>query len=243
MSEKGNNGSTKAKTGYHMMLFLDGKDGQIRQMGVSQKTMNFIVILVLLLIIIPFIGWKLTQDKAYKLQGQLNVMTAKYEATEQQRSELETQNGELTKKVTVLSDTVNEKVKQENQQVKEETIAHMPTGFPLSSSASMEKSEDEKTPYRMIFTASEDSSVIASGEGVVEEITSDDKYANKILIDHDNGYKSVYYNDGSPMVKEGDKVVTSSVLFVIGDKNQKVGYEILKDGENVDPMEVIKIDG
>ena len=36
MSEKGNNGSTKAKTGYHMMLFLDGKDGQIRQMGVSQ---------------------------------------------------------------------------------------------------------------------------------------------------------------------------------------------------------------
>ena len=135
MSEKGNNGSTKAKTGYHMMLFLDGKDGQIRQMGVSQKTMNFIVILVLLLIIIPFIGWKLTQDKAYKLQGQLNAMTAKYEATEQQRSELETQNGELTKKVTVLSDSVNEKVKQENQQVKEETIAHMPTGFPLSSSA------------------------------------------------------------------------------------------------------------
>ena len=108
MSEKGNNGSTKAKTGYHMMLFLDGKDGQIRQMGVSQKTMNFIVILVLLLIIIPFVGWKLTQDKAYKLQGQLNAMTAKYETTEQQRSELETQNGELTKKVTVLSDTVNE---------------------------------------------------------------------------------------------------------------------------------------
>ena len=243
MSGKENNGSTKAKTGYHMMFFLDGKDGQIRQMGVSQKTINFIAILVLLLIIIPIVGWKLTQDKAYKLQGQLNEMTAKYEAVDQLRSELETQNSELTKKVTVLSDTVNEKVKQENQQVKEETIAHTPTGFPLSSSASMEKSEEEDTPYRMIFTASEDSSVIAAGEGVVKEVTTDDKYEYRIVIDHDNGYESVYYNDGSPMVKEGDKVVTSSVLFVIGDKNQKVAYEILIDGENVDPMEVIKIDG
>lgn len=239
------NGSTsnKSKAGYHMMFFLDGKDGQIRQMGISEKTINFFLVIILLLIIIPIVGWKLTQDKVYNLQGQLNTITAKYEETEEQRKELETQTQELGKKITVLSDTVNAKVQQENQIVKEETIAHTPSGFPLSASASMEKSEDEETPNRIIFSASEDSSVIAAGEGVVKEITSDTQYANRIVIDHDNGYESIYYNDGTPMVKEGDKVVSSSVLFVIGDKNQKMAYEIMKDGESVDPMEIIKIDG
>lgn len=226
-----------------MMFFVDGKDGQIRQMGISEKTINFFLVIILLLIIIPIVGWKLTQDKVYNLQGQLNTITAKYEETEEQRKELETQTQELGKKITVLSNTVNAKVQQENQIVKEETIAHTPSGFPLSASASMEKSEDEETPNRIIFSASEDSSVIAAGEGVVKEITSDTQYANRIVIDHDNGYESIYYNDGTPMVKEGDKVVSSSVLFVIGDKNQKMAYEIMKDGESVDPMEIIKIDG
>lgn len=235
--------SNKSKSRYHLMLFVDGKDGQIRQMGISQAIIDFLLVIILILIIVPIVGWKMTQDKNYNLQGQLNEMTAKYEETEEQRKELDTQVQELGKKVSVLSDTVNAKVQQENQIVKEETIAHTPSGFPLSASASMEKSEDEETPNRLIFNASEDSSVIAAGEGVVKEITSDTKYANRIVIDHDNGYESVYFNDGTPMVKEGDKVVSSSVLFVIGDKNQKLAYEIYKDGEAVDPMEIIKIDG
>lgn len=237
-----NKSVSKGKTGYHLMLFLDGKDGMIRQLGIGRGVVDFVIILALVLIIVPFVGWKMSHDKVIDLQAKLNQSTAQCEELTAANSELEASNKELSGKVTVLSDTVNAKVEKENKIEKESDIAHMPSGFPLSASASMETSDKEDSKM-LVFTAAEGTSVLAAGEGVVLEITTGDSYAKKLTIDHENGYKSIYYNDGSPMVKEGDAVMTSSVLFLIGEDNSKLGYEIYKDDEAIDPMSLINIDG
>ena len=45
------------------------------------------------------------------------------------------------------------------------------------------------------------------------------------------------------MVKEGDEVVRGAILYVIGEDNTELGYEIMYDDKYIDPMELINIDG
>ncbi len=51
------------------------------------------------------------------------------------------------------------------------------------------------------------------------------------------------YNSGKSMVKKGDKIVRGSVLFVVEDTNTKLGYQISKENEFIDPMKLTRIDG
>ena len=74
-------------------------------------------------------------------------------------------------------------------------------------------------------------------------ITTDSGYLHCIRIDHGNGYNSLYRNDGEVMVKEGDEVVRGAILYVIGEDNTELGYQITYDEKYIDPMELINIDG
>ena len=117
----------------------------------------------------------------------------------------------------------------------------MPMGFPMSSSASLAEADGEDKLVKL--SGSEGSSVIASGDGTVVVVATDSQYANIIKIDHGNGYISIYRNDGDPMVKEGDEVVRGAILYVLGEDNTELGYQITYDEKYIDPMELINIDG
>ena len=45
------------------------------------------------------------------------------------------------------------------------------------------------------------------------------------------------------MIKEGDEVVRGAILYVIGEDNTTLGYQIMYDEKYIDPMELINIDG
>jgi murein DD-endopeptidase MepM/ murein hydrolase activator NlpD len=45
------------------------------------------------------------------------------------------------------------------------------------------------------------------------------------------------------MVKKGDEVSQGTTLFIIGDGNTELRYQISKEGIYIDPLEVIHIDG
>lgn len=87
------------------------------------------------------------------------------------------------------------------------------------------------------------SSIIASADGTVTSITTDSGYLHCIKIDHGNGYQSIYRNDGDAMIKEGDEVVRGAIMYVIGEENTELGYQIMYDEKYIDPMELINIDG
>ena len=117
----------------------------------------------------------------------------------------------------------------------------MPVGFPMSSSASLEEAEGENPMVKL--TGSEGNSIIASGDGTIISIATDTTYNQCIKIDHGNGYVSIYRNNGDAMVKEGDEVVRGAILFVIGEENTELGYQITYDDKYINPMELINIDG
>ena len=63
------------------------------------------------------------------------------------------------------------------------------------------------------------------------------------MVDHGNGYCSVYRNNGTALVKTGEELGKGYILFTIGEDNQKLGYQIIKDDAYIDPMTMIDING
>jgi len=89
----------------------------------------------------------------------------------------------------------------------------------------------------------EGNSIVASGAGTVLSITTGSSYLHCVKIYHGNGYVSIYRNDGEVMVKEGDELVRGSILYVIGEENAELGYQIMYNEKYMEPMELINIDG
>ena len=71
----------------------------------------------------------------------------------------------------------------------------------------------------------------------------DEEYGTKIVVDHGNGYISIYRNNGTALVKTGEELGKGYILFTVGEENQKLGYQIMKSDTYIDPMQIIDING
>ena len=226
---------------YMLMLFMDSKEGRIRQMGFGPVLVEVVAVIVLATIVVLAVT-------CYRNDKQITVLLAQTEQQQKDIEKLTEENAdlislrkELTNKVIILSDTINQKVEEEEALEQERAQAHMPVGFPMASSASVEEAEGDNLMVKL--KGSEGSSVVASADGTVTSITTDSSYLHCIRIDHGNGYKSIYRNDGDVMVKEGDEVVRGAILYVIGEDNVELGYQIMYEEKYIDPMGLINIDG
>ena len=231
----------KRKFNYTLMLFADSKDGSIRQMGIGPKLIEVLAVIVLAAIIILSII-------CYRYAERIEVLEAETVRQQEEITQLTEENAdlvalreELTDKVIILSDTINQKVEEEEAMEQIRAQAHMPVGFPMSSSASLEEADGENPMVKL--NGAEGNSIIAAADGTVASITTDSGYLHCIRIDHGNGYNSIYRNDGEAMVKEGDEVVRGAILYVIGEDNTELGYQITYDEKYIDPMDLINIDG
>ncbi len=88
------------------------------------------------------------------------------------------------------------------------------------------------------------SDVIAADDGIIEDVYNDDLMGITIVIDHQNGLKTVYSNLSSmSLVKKGDKIKCGDVISNVGDsaisETAEIGhlhFEVLEDEKQVDPV-------
>lgn len=90
--------------------------------------------------------------------------------------------------------------------------------------------------------------VKASAEGTVKSIKNDPRYGITVVIEHVNGFSTVYSNlltaefiKEDEQVKQGQTIGTvgNTATFEIADESH-LHFEILKDNENIDPSNYIK---
>ena len=89
--------------------------------------------------------------------------------------------------------------------------------------------------------------VLAAERGVVKDARYDKFLGITIIIDHENGFESVYSNLSTEnMVKEGDKIEKGMVISGVGDtaisesgEETHLHFELYKDGKSVNPEEYI----
>lgn len=231
----------KRKLNYMLMLFMDSKEGRIRQMGFGPVLVESVAVIGLAVVVTLAILCYRGDKKIEALTAETQQQKKEIEDLTEEKADLISLREELSNKVTILSDTINQKVEEEEIMEQERAQAHMPVGFPLSSSASLEEVEGDNPMVKL--NGSEGSSVIASADGTITSITTDSGYLHCIRIDHGNGYHSIYRNDGDVMVKEGDEVVRGAILYVIGEDSTELGYQIMYEEKYIDPMGLINIDG
>ncbi len=224
-----------------VLIMVSEKDGVMKRHLISSAIVE--VIAALLFLIVVGVVCKFVYDSILLKDAReqiveqivtINNLTDENEA-------LAVENSTLTSKVTVLSETVSQKAANEDA-ISQETVENaLPKGFPLSGSAAMEEAE-EGDPM-LIFTATQGVNIITTGTGTVLSVDMDEEYGTKIVVDHGNGYTSIYRNNGTALVKTGEELGKGYILFTVGEENQKLGYQIMKSDTYIDPMQIIDING
>ncbi len=145
-------------------------------------------------------------------------------------------------------------VKNEEKEVKRELSFSYPVEGEVSREFAMEEliySEtlDEWTVHQGFDIKADRTTVVKSAEeGTVTAIKNDPRFGLTIIIEHENGYKTVYSNLlSTEFVSEDEKVekgqsigtVGNSAVFEIADEPH-LHFEMLKDGEYVDPKLYLK---
>lgn len=173
-----------------------------------------------------------------------NELREQIEELEKENEDLKNRNEELNEKVSILSDTINSKVKEEEEREAEIARAYTPTGFPLKGTATYKEDETSLDGQPIaIFEASQGTAVIATAQGTVSSIAGSEQAGYIIMVDHGNGYYSVYRNGSKPNVKEGDEVTTSTELYTIEAGHEELGYQIIENDAYINPLDLMEIYG
>lgn len=232
---------SKRRKRYALLLVTEKDDGTMKQHTISSALVEVtiaVLFVIAVAVICKFIYDGITlKDARQEIVSQIiliNNLTDENEA-------LSVENSTLSNKVTVLSEAVSMKVATEDAISQELVENAIPKGFPLSGSATMKEAE-EGDPM-LIFTSVQGVNVVTSGTGTVVSVSADEEYGNRIIIDHGNGYQSIYRNGGTALVKNGEELGKGYILFSIGEENQELGYQVMKDDEYIDPMLVVDING
>lgn len=239
------------KVQYSVQLVLDGDVGTEKHFSVRLGVLVAFFVAVALLLIATLaycfiLAGELSRSnhREQELRTRTEALEEQYETLLSENDEIVRENAELQEKVGILSDTINDKIKQEQKREAEIAQTYIPTGFPLKGSASYNKNETELdgNPIAM-FHASRGTSVVATANGTVSSIAGDVGVGYIVMIDHGNGYFSVYRNGAVPKVKKGDVVTINTELFDIEEGKEMLGYQIIENERYIDPLNLMETYG
>ena len=122
-----------------------------------------------------------------------------------------------------------------------DTDVHISSGFGLRFH---KIDEVHKFHEGLDFAGPINTSVYATGSGVIEEVRSnEDGYGNEIVIDHGYGYKSRYAHLSAFKVEKGQYIKRGQVIGLLGSTGKSTGphvhYEVIYFGKAIDPEDYI----
>ncbi|MBI4544702.1 MAG: M23 family metallopeptidase [Gemmatimonadetes bacterium] len=125
--------------------------------------------------------------------------------------------------------------------------AARPTSWPLTQPGYITREltgGDRARHPGLDIAVSQDSYIRAAGPGVVKDAGRDDVYGYYVLIDHGNGYESMYGHASALFVSAGRRVERNEVIALSGSTGRSTAphlhFEIRKDGQAVDPLSLVR---
>lgn len=238
----------KRKMNHVVIVTSDAVDANVKQFRIRPWMLQVLVSIVCV-VVGACIGYFLYEEQLWEVVRQRDDEQQEAMAKlEDEKQELIDENAALLSEidglndqVLILSETVNRKVESENELKAVLDAQSMPTEFPLTGSASMQ--EATEGDLMCVFTASEGLMVVATASGTVMNVNDDSEYGHNVWIDHGNGYITIYRNKGTVTVKQGDKVVQGTTLFLIDKDSKQMGYQMMRDNVYINPIELLAISG
>ena len=102
--------------------------------------------------------------------------------------------------------------------------------------------KEERFHTGIDFAASEGTPIYATGDGVVEKADNmEEGYGNHVVLNHGFGYETLYGHMSRMAVTVGQKVKRGQVIGYVGCtgmcSGDHVHYEVIKNGEKVNPVD------
>ena len=235
------------------ILLISNTGQQSKQFHISRfATRLLVVLLVLICAAIGGAVWIFCQNPFEGLVQNNNLRTqmdsqaqtiqqleAEKEALAQELAALQQENENLLQAM----DTPNEEAEVEPD-VPEDPDAGIPRRYPTSGTSGRLSSYSEEEPYLAISTHT-DGNIIATGTGTVTAVSSDDTDPVIVEVEHDKGYRTRYMcrQEADVQATKGAQVEAGDTLFTITVDESQLDYQILFDGEPIDPLTVIEAQG
>lgn len=228
------------------VLFISNLDGRTRQFQVSLLTLR---LLPLLLLVFVAAGWMV--GHAFAAPGDTEALQKQLTSQDQLIQQLEAEKEALTQEKQSLIAEMETQTQQESipagedEPAPEEAEPPIPDRYPLEGAGTLTSNTySEESPYITIRTY-KDAHIIAAGNGTVTAVSSDDTYSHIIEIEHEGGYKTRYlcHEDAEVQTEEGAQVQQGDPLLNIMEDDTQLDYQVILDGEPVDPLSVIDAKG
>ncbi|MCM1045002.1 MAG: M23 family metallopeptidase [Candidatus Gastranaerophilales bacterium] len=232
----------KRKMNHVVLVTSDATNAKLKQYRIKPWLLHMFTFVICVGIGVLIAYFPYRQKMWEMAQSQNTEQSAVVQALEEEKAALEAEVRTLSEQVQILSATVNEKTQSESVLAEQLEQQSLPSGYPLKGGLASMEETTEGDPM-LIFTASEGMTVVATANGTVMSVNDDTEYGHNVWINHGNGYITIYRNQGESIVKQGETVVQGTTLFVIGEDNDKMGYQMMRDSEYIDPMEVLSISG
>lgn len=204
---------------------------------------KMVMIVAITILVLGVAGIAIIFSVHHNQKDMIAALEANLNVTKEENDKLLSENSELNDKVELLGVTITKKVAKEEEEAAEYAKKRMPTHLPLDGTAGMPEEIEENGEKALQFSAGVGASITAVGDGVVVSVAEDEDYGNVIKIDHENEYVTVYYNNAKTRVSEGDVVTRGTVLYEIGEGNERFIYQIYKNDEYIDPLTMMDING
>ena len=178
----------------------------------------------------------------------VNGKTSNTTSSESMKASDNSQAEEQAKKIQQVSSVIDEPEPKKELEFMAPCVGEIITDY-ADESLVYSKTLDEWTTHLGIdIKANKTSSVVAAESGTVKSIKNDPRYGLTVMISHEDGYETVYANLlSADFVKEGDKVSKNQTIGTVGESASfevsdppHLHFEVLKDGENINPTTVIQ---
>ena len=123
----------------------------------------------------------------------------------------------------------------------------LPTSWPLTQRGFVTQGllEGEGTSHPGLDIAvPADSYIRAAGAAIVVDVGQDAVYGRFVTLDHGDGYRTLYAHASETLVEPGQRVRRNEVIALSGSTGRSTAphlhFEILLNGEAVDPLSMVK---
>ncbi len=242
----------RRKESFSLLLVSNtGKD--TRHFFLSLRTLRLVIALMLL--VCATFAWTIYRSGAhYRNESELR---RKLTASEQQVKELESEKETLSAQNAALAEEnelyrqaeiVRAQMAETPESTQEEEAppkdTAIPSQYPCTAGGLLKEPYSEEHPYISISAQLEDS-ITAAGDGTVTSVGSDNTYPVIIEVDHGNGYLSRYMcqQEAQVQVTAGQQVQSRDTLIVINGNDTQFDYQVIYDGQMIDPLLVLEAKG
>lgn len=231
------------------ILLISNTGRRNRQFYISRNALRSIIVLLLCICIaLGGTGWLFyyfapNNGGQGNLQTQLDAQMQLVAQLEAEKQVLSEANLALEKENETLRQSAEAEEQVSVEETKDEEDLSIPRRYPSSSSAVLSFYTEEQ-PYLSINTHKE-GNIIATGSGTVVEVTSDDTYTVIVEIEHKKGYKTRYMcrQEVELTASIGAQVEAGDTLFTVTEDDTQLDYQIIFEGEPIDPLTVIEAKG